>query len=93
MRVCEKGLESEDPCNVKNDTGGCVKTMGVKFREGFSYVDLLNGTTGPTGPPTATTTVTSTTTFLAPLPTTSQSSAMTFGSGIVSAVLLLLDQF
>jgi len=36
MRVCEPGQQREDPCNVKDDTLGCVATMGVVFREGFS---------------------------------------------------------
>ena len=43
MRVCEAGQEMEDPCNVKLDTAGCHVTMGVKFREGFSYTDMITG--------------------------------------------------
>ncbi|KAJ3339096.1 hypothetical protein HDU91_001073 [Kappamyces sp. JEL0680] len=46
IRVCEAGMELEDPCNVKSDTAGCRRTMGVVFRDGFSYTDLTGGT-GP----------------------------------------------
>lgn len=43
MRVCEPGQQLDDPCNVKNDTAGCVATMGIVFRDGFSYTDLTTG--------------------------------------------------
>jgi hypothetical protein len=43
MRVCEAGQQLEDPCNVKNDTAGCIATMGVVFRDGFSFTDMTNG--------------------------------------------------
>ncbi|KAJ3368084.1 hypothetical protein HDU91_000873 [Kappamyces sp. JEL0680] len=43
MRVCEAGQELTDPCNVKDDTKGCQYTMGVTFRDGFTYTDKTNG--------------------------------------------------
>jgi len=43
MRICEPGMEMEDPCNVKLDTAGCQVTMGIRFRDGFSYTDRLTG--------------------------------------------------
>ena len=45
MRVCEAGQQLNDPCNVKNDTAGCTATMGVRFRDGFSFTDLTTGQT------------------------------------------------
>lgn len=42
MRICEKGQQLEDPCNVKNDTAGCRATFGIEFKPGFSFTDLTN---------------------------------------------------
>lgn len=39
MRICQAGQQKEDPCNVKDDTAGCTKTMGVTFRPGWTFTD------------------------------------------------------
>ena len=46
MRVCEAGIELDDPCNVKNDTLGCFGTMGVTTFNvpGFDTLDESTGT-------------------------------------------------
>ncbi|KAJ3408910.1 hypothetical protein HDV05_004681 [Chytridiales sp. JEL 0842] len=64
MRVCEGGNQLGDPCNVKNDTAGCVATMGMVDREGFSFLDMETGesrTFSVSLPPLKTTTTTPTT--------------------------------
>ena len=47
MRVCEKGLDVNDPCNAKWDTKGCYATMNISSnemeREGFDYKNLVTG--------------------------------------------------
>jgi hypothetical protein len=44
MRVCEYGQQLDDPCNVKMDTEGCFATMGVEFKDGFTYTDKVLNT-------------------------------------------------
>ena len=45
MRVCEAGVQQEDPCNVKDDTKGCQYTMGVTTFNvpGFDTIDQSTG--------------------------------------------------
>ena len=47
MRVCEGGLDVNDPCNAKWDTKGCYATMDISYdemeREGFDYTNLVTG--------------------------------------------------
>ena len=45
MRICEAGLEQNDPCNVKDDTKGCVFTMGITTfnKPGFTLTDATTG--------------------------------------------------
>ncbi|KAJ3285222.1 hypothetical protein HK104_009592 [Borealophlyctis nickersoniae] len=45
MRVCDGGQDVGDPCNPKNDTAGCVATMGFVDQDGFSFTDMGTGQT------------------------------------------------
>jgi hypothetical protein len=39
MRVCVKGQQESDPCNVKWDTKGCAETMNLVIENGFTSTD------------------------------------------------------
>ena len=45
MRVCEAGIEQDDPCNVKDDTKGCFYTMNITtfYVPGFDTIDESTG--------------------------------------------------
>ena len=67
MRICEKGDQIPDPCNVKDDTRGCFYTMGITSFNvaGFDDYDISTGQTTTFNvslPPLRTSTVTSTST-------------------------------
>ncbi|KAJ3339828.1 hypothetical protein HDU91_000933, partial [Kappamyces sp. JEL0680] len=100
IRVCEAGQMLEDPCNVKNDTLGCRRTMGVVFRDGFSYLDMINGTTGPTSSLSSSSTMSSSSTAApsssatpAPAPTQPSSTAVGQGAAVLGLALFIQDQY
>jgi hypothetical protein len=47
QRICEPGQQLDDPCNVKSDTAGCFKTMGITPSEMYAAgFDVYNAATG-----------------------------------------------
>ena len=75
MRVCDAGLEQNDPCNVKDDTKGCLYTMGITTFNvpGFDEYDQSSGQT---------------TTFSVSLPPLKSSTTTTATSGSTSTGII-----
>ncbi|KAJ3212771.1 hypothetical protein HDU82_006403 [Entophlyctis luteolus] len=49
MRVCESTAQGKGlPCDLTQDTAGCIKFMGVSFTDGFTYTDASTGAVSST---------------------------------------------
>ncbi|KAJ3356079.1 hypothetical protein HDU83_001993 [Entophlyctis luteolus] len=49
MRVCESTAQGSGlPCDLTQDTAGCIKFMGVSFTDGFTYTDASTGAVSST---------------------------------------------
>ena len=75
MRICEAGSQIPDPCNVKDDTKGCLYTMGITTFNvpGFDEYDQSSGQT---------------TTFSVSLPPLKSSTTTTATSGSTSTGII-----
>ncbi|KAJ2993598.1 hypothetical protein HDV02_002228 [Globomyces sp. JEL0801] len=83
MRICEKGQQLTDPCNVKSDELGCEVTMGATFPEGFTLNDRITGekkTWSVALPPLTTTASTAPSGTSNATPTSTKSAAVSDGA-------------